>query len=219
MALSITYYIFLLLSYPPSVLLGRSSHSLPHSLTPSPTHSSNDKFFFPKFSLFAGDVDLCLVPEVAIELEGERGCLPFLKQRVAEQGTTHIVWCNHPRTSRVTISFFRQMYYLNPIRMSNCSLFFRGRCTSQGFNSFQLFHHQFNLIFGKWVCPPFLYPCIYLSDFHISNFAGHAVIVVAEGAGEELLGQSIEMDASGNRKLPAIGVSRKLIGHSHILHV
>ena len=34
----------------------------------------------------SGDVDLCLVPEVAIELEGERGCLPFLKQRVAEQG-------------------------------------------------------------------------------------------------------------------------------------
>ena len=103
--------------------------------------------------------------------------------------------------------------------MSNCSLFFRSRCTSQGFNSFQLFHHQFNLIFGKLVCPPFHYPSIYLSDFHISNFAGHAVIVVAEGAGEELLGQSIEMDASGNRKLPAIGVSRKLKGHSHILHV
>ena len=42
--------------------------------------------------------------------------------------------------------------------------------------------------------------------------AGHAVIVVAEGAGEELLGQSIEMDASGNRKLPAIGVRGRLIG-------
>ena len=27
------------------------------------------------------------------------------------------------------------------------------------------------------------------------------------GAGEELLGQSVEVDASGNRKLPAIGVS------------
>ena len=61
------------------------------SLTPSLTHSSKDKFFFSIFSLLAGDVDLCLVPEVAIELEGERGCLPFLKQRVAEQGTTHIV--------------------------------------------------------------------------------------------------------------------------------
>ena len=100
------------------------THSLAHSLTHSLAHSSNDKFFFPKFSLLAGDVDLCLVPEVAIELEGERGCLPFLKQRVAEQGTAHIVWCNHPRTSRVTISSFRQMYYLNPVRMSNCRLFY-----------------------------------------------------------------------------------------------
>lgn len=34
---------------------------------------------------------------------------------------------------------------------------------------------------------------------------GHAVVVVAEGAGEELLGQSAEKDASGNKKLPAIG--------------
>ena len=42
-------------------------------------------------SLFAGDVDLCLVPEVMIELEGENGCLPFLKQRVAEQGHAVIV--------------------------------------------------------------------------------------------------------------------------------
>jgi hypothetical protein len=34
---------------------------------------------------------------------------------------------------------------------------------------------------------------------------GHAVVVVAEGAGEELLGQSTEIDAGGNRKLPPIG--------------
>lgn len=34
---------------------------------------------------------------------------------------------------------------------------------------------------------------------------GFAVIVVAEGAGEELLGESAETDASGNKKLPAIG--------------
>jgi 6-phosphofructokinase 1 len=66
-------------------------------------------------------VDLCLVPEVTIELEGERGILPFLMQRVKEQG--------------------------------------------------------------------------------------HAVVVVAEGAGEELLGQSSVTDAGGNRKLPPIGVS------------
>ncbi len=34
---------------------------------------------------------------------------------------------------------------------------------------------------------------------------GYAVIVVAEGAGEEILGTSAETDASGNKKLPAIG--------------
>jgi 6-phosphofructokinase 1 len=35
---------------------------------------------------------------------------------------------------------------------------------------------------------------------------GHAVVVVAEGAGEELLGKSNVLDAGGNRKLPPIGV-------------
>eukprot|EP00968_Pinguiococcus_pyrenoidosus_P021497 scaffold2808_cov255-Pinguiococcus_pyrenoidosus.AAC.14 len=34
---------------------------------------------------------------------------------------------------------------------------------------------------------------------------GHAVIVVAEGAGEDVLGKSAEVDAGGNRKLPQIG--------------
>ena len=34
---------------------------------------------------------------------------------------------------------------------------------------------------------------------------GHAVVVVAEGAGEDVLGQSAEVDAGGNRKLPAVG--------------
>jgi 6-phosphofructokinase 1 len=34
---------------------------------------------------------------------------------------------------------------------------------------------------------------------------GWAVIVVAEGAGEEILGTSAETDASGNKKLPKIG--------------
>ena len=70
-------------------------------------------------SLSSGDVDLCLIPEQPIVLEGEKGCLPFILQRV--------------RTN------------------------------------------------------------------------GHAVIVVAEGAGEELLGTSNEKDAGGNRKLPKIG--------------
>jgi 6-phosphofructokinase 1 len=72
-------------------------------------------------TLASSDVDLCLIPEVAIVLDGDQGCLPFLMKRVEKQG--------------------------------------------------------------------------------------HAVVVVAEGAGEELLGQSTETDAGGNKKLPAIGVS------------
>jgi len=67
----------------------------------------------------SGDVDLCLVPEVPLVLEGENGCLPHLKRRVEQQG--------------------------------------------------------------------------------------YAVVVVAEGAGEEVLGSSTEVDASGNKKLPKIG--------------
>ena len=70
-------------------------------------------------AMSSGDVDLCLVPEVPIVLQGEKGCLPHLKRRVEEQG--------------------------------------------------------------------------------------YAVVVVAEGAGEELLGTTAEKDASGNKKLPAIG--------------
>ena len=70
-------------------------------------------------TLASGDVDLCLVPEIAMDLEGKNGCLPFLLDRVKENG--------------------------------------------------------------------------------------HAVVVVAEGAGEEVLGESTEKDASGNKKLPAIG--------------
>lgn len=34
---------------------------------------------------------------------------------------------------------------------------------------------------------------------------GHAVVVVAEGAGEDLLGRSLDVDKGGNRKLPKIG--------------
>ena len=37
---------------------------------------------------------------------------------------------------------------------------------------------------------------------------GHAVVVVAEGAGEDLCGKSAEVDKGGNRKLPKIGVSK-----------
>jgi 6-phosphofructokinase 1 len=70
-------------------------------------------------TMASSDVDLCLVPEVPVVLEGPDGCLPHLMRRVAERG--------------------------------------------------------------------------------------FAVVVVAEGAGEELLGTSTEKDASGNKLLPKIG--------------
>ncbi len=40
---------------------------------------------------------------------------------------------------------------------------------------------------------------------------GYAVVVVAEGAGEELLGESSEVDASGNKRLPQIGEYMKKV--------
>ena len=42
-------------------------------------------------TLSSSDVDLCLVPEVPIELEGENGCLPHLMRRVEEQGYAVVV--------------------------------------------------------------------------------------------------------------------------------
>lgn len=74
-------------------------------------------------TMSSSDVDLCLVPEVPIILEGEKGCLPHIRRRVKEQG--------------------------------------------------------------------------------------YAVVVVAEGAGEDVLGVSAETDASGNKKLPLIGAFMK----------
>uniref|UniRef100_A0AAV1VLC5 Phosphofructokinase domain-containing protein n=1 Tax=Peronospora matthiolae TaxID=2874970 RepID=A0AAV1VLC5_9STRA len=74
-------------------------------------------------SLSSGDVNLCLVPEIPIELDGPRSCLDHLEHVVEEQG--------------------------------------------------------------------------------------HGVVVVAEGAGEELLGTSVEADAGGNKKLPPIGAFMK----------
>eukprot|EP00571_Detonula_confervacea_P013653 CAMPEP_0172310932 /NCGR_PEP_ID=MMETSP1058-20130122/13241_1 /TAXON_ID=83371 /ORGANISM="Detonula confervacea, Strain CCMP 353" /LENGTH=531 /DNA_ID=CAMNT_0013023943 /DNA_START=33 /DNA_END=1628 /DNA_ORIENTATION=- len=76
-------------------------------------------------TLGSGDVDLCLIPEVPIILDGPVGCLPHLWNRVKEKG--------------------------------------------------------------------------------------YAVVVVAEGAGEELLGASTETDASGNKKLPQIGEHMKKV--------
>jgi 6-phosphofructokinase 1 len=80
-------------------------------------------------TLGSADVDLCLLPEVPIVLEGDLGCLPFLYRRVKQKG--------------------------------------------------------------------------------------YAVVVVAEGAGEELLGTSTEVDASGNKKLPKIGEFMKTAAENY----
>lgn len=79
-------------------------------------------------TLGSGDVDLCLIPEVPIDLEGPNGCLPHLFRRVKKNG--------------------------------------------------------------------------------------FAVVVVAEGAGEDILGESTETDASGNKKLPQIGEFMKKVSLS-----
>ena len=50
-----------------------------------------------------------------------------------------------------------------------------------------------------------LSPPVYIS-FSFSLSLPLSPPVCISGAGEELLGQSVEVDASGNRKLPAIGV-------------
>ena len=42
-------------------------------------------------TLSSSDVDLCLIPEVPIELEGENGCLPHLMRRVKDQGYAVVV--------------------------------------------------------------------------------------------------------------------------------
>ncbi len=42
-------------------------------------------------TLGSGDVDLCLIPEVPIILEGELGCLPHLYKRVKQKGFAVVV--------------------------------------------------------------------------------------------------------------------------------
>ena len=91
----------------------------------------------------AGDVDLCLVPEVAIELEGVNGCLPFLMQRIAEQGHAVVVvaegiQCHSIHLHSSFIFFFRffflsffLLYFLlincilpYPILIKTCPIYF-----------------------------------------------------------------------------------------------
>lgn len=68
----------------------------------------------------AGDVDLCLVPEVAIELEGVNGCLPFLMQRIAEQGHAVVVVAEGIQCH----SFHLHLFYLSSSFLSSSLSFF-----------------------------------------------------------------------------------------------
>lgn len=96
-------------------------------------------------TMASSDVDLCLVPEVPIVLEGEKGCLPHLMRRVRQQGYAVIVCAEGGKQL----------------------LLFGGNGARQFKKHFSLFS------FAK--------------------------------AGEELLGESSEKDASGNKILPKIG--------------
>lgn len=93
--------------------------NLPHGVGIVKLMGRSAGFIAAHATMASSDVDLCLVPEVKVVLEGPNGCLPHLRRRVKQQG--------------------------------------------------------------------------------------YAVVVVAEGAGEEVLGTSAEKDASGNKKLPPIG--------------
>ena len=42
-------------------------------------------------TMASSDVDLCLVPDVPVVLEGEKGCLPHLLRRVKQQGYAVVV--------------------------------------------------------------------------------------------------------------------------------
>ncbi|CAN0388968.1 unnamed protein product, partial [Scytosiphon promiscuus] len=42
-------------------------------------------------TMASGDVDLCLVPESPIVLEGPSGCIPHLMKRVEERGYAVVV--------------------------------------------------------------------------------------------------------------------------------
>ena len=102
-----------------------ASCNLPNGIGMVKLMGRSSEFIAAHATLGSGNVDLCLVPEVPIVLDGPAGCLPHLCRRVKEKGYTVVV------------------------------------------------------------------------------------LVVAEGGGEELLGESTEVDASGNKKLPQMGSTRR----------
>lgn len=62
------------------------------------------------------------MPEVAIELEGENGCLPFLMQRIAEQGHAVVVVAEGVQCC-VLLFLFLSIFFIS-VSFSSFFLFF-----------------------------------------------------------------------------------------------
>jgi len=67
-------------------------------------------------TLGSGDVDFCLVPEVPIVLEGEKGCLPHLMRRVKRKGFAVIVVAE----GAGEVSYFLFLSMREKMRLGKC---------------------------------------------------------------------------------------------------
>jgi 6-phosphofructokinase 1 len=72
-------------------------------------------------TLGSGDVDLCLVPEVPIILEGDLGCLPHLYKRVKEKGYAVIVVAEGAGEDILGTSAEVSCSVLSQFSLQNCS--------------------------------------------------------------------------------------------------
>jgi len=125
-------------------------------------------------TLAHGSVDLCLVPEVPLCINGPLSCLEHLESVVEQKGYVgHHHLLRHPSNHPST-------HPRNPAQR----------------NLLRPFRHPTTAPPPNRPAPPPGAP---------PPTRSYAVAVVAEGAGEELLGECAEVDAGGNKKLPQIG--------------
>ena len=68
-----------------------ASCNLPNGIGMVKLMGRSSEFIAAHATLGSGDVNLCLVPEVPIVLDGPAGCLPHLCRRVKEKGYTVVV--------------------------------------------------------------------------------------------------------------------------------
>lgn len=78
-------------------------------------------------TLASGDVDLCLVPEVSIELDGENGILMFLKKRLAQNGHAVIVVAEGAGEELVHM-FFTVIFRFSLVLVLFCVILVRKEC-------------------------------------------------------------------------------------------